>query len=177
MEGLRPCRATTTKQTPGTDTASVNAQCKDIIPKNVDPQRIAESMGIVVYREHFKKAGMDDWTSTHLHGFHAKQAGLEVIAVNTRFRRRSQRVTLAHELGHAVCHSGTDRANFRTAGGLLVDPAAERQADRFAARLLTCQVYVRIAVRELGNDPATLARFFDVPVGFMRDRLTELRLI
>ncbi|WP_061960622.1 ImmA/IrrE family metallo-endopeptidase [Demequina flava] len=111
--------------------------------------RTAEHMG---YRVQFRDIGR---ASGYLYG-----GGL--IVLNYRRSELTQRVTLAHELGHA--HHGHDwtRDHDRHRD--------ERQADQYAARLLISPVEYAAAEALVGSHAGALAR----ELGVTR-RLVELR--
>jgi Zn-dependent peptidase ImmA (M78 family) len=74
-----------------------------------------------------------------------------LILLNPRRTETVQKVTLAHELGHAhYGHTWTDEPRERL--------ARERIADRFAARLLISPREYAQAERLVGSHPGALAR-------------------
>lgn len=76
--------------------------------------------------------------------------GSGLIVVNYRSTEQVQRLTLAHELGH--CHHGHDWTREHD------QERDEREADRFAARLLISREAYADAERLVGNHPGALAR-------------------
>ena len=88
---------------------------------------------------------------------------------------RRFRFTIAHELGHWICHVvGAERpaAMFCRAKDISedADRVVEREANVFAAELLMPEPAVRVAWQELGDVAACAARF-DVSPTAMRWRL------
>lgn len=85
-----------------------------------------------------------------------------LILLNHRRAETTQRVTLAHELGHAYYgHAWTDNPRLHE--------SQERQADRYAARLLITAADYAAAERVAGHHPGAIAR----ELGVTR-RLVEL---
>ena len=96
---------------------------------------------------------------------------------------RRHRFTIAHEIGHWVCHClegrlpelepsycrATDIAND-------ADRAIEREANIFAAELLMPEPMVRVAWEQL-SDPAACAAKFEVSPSAMHWRLHNLGLV
>lgn len=86
------------------------------------------------------------------------------IVVSNRVMPSHQRFTIAHELGHLCL------------GHELEDWITERQANKFAARLLMPPVKVQ-EVYELGMSLKHMADYFQVSVECMGHRLRELELV
>ena len=96
---------------------------------------------------------------------------------------RRFRFTVAHEIGHWVCHCLSGRApklepSYCRAVDLTdaADRTLEREANVFAAELLMPEEAVRAAWEELGDVEACAARF-DVSPTAMQWRLYNLRLV
>ena len=94
---------------------------------------------------------------------------------------RRFRFTIAHEVGHWICHVvGTDRPEPRFCRAKDVsedaDRTLEREANVFAAELLMPEPAVRAAWGELGNIAACAARF-DVSPTAMQWRLYGFGLV
>jgi len=98
-----------------------------------------------------------------------------VIVVNSRQPSTRQRFTVAHELGHY--YLGHERSSFAEPGG---SSRQERDAERFAARLLMPAAWVRRYWKTYGANPenrvAILAALFEVSRAALRVRLKELGL-
>jgi hypothetical protein len=93
---------------------------------------------------------------------------------------RRFRFTIAHELGHWVCHAhqGTSAPpNFCRHSDIemISDRAIEREANIFAAELLMPEPNVRAEWRRTG-DPEVLADLFDVSLSAMSWRLYSFDL-
>lgn len=82
--------------------------------RDYDPWEHADRLGIPVYVRRLRSAN----------GIYFREYG-EII-LSDHLRHRDQRLTLAHELGHAELMHPDDR------------PKHEKQADQFAARNLIC---------------------------------------
>lgn len=95
------------------------------------------------------------------------------IIVKTNSPPARQRFSVAHELGHYV--KGHEVA-FARARGLGDRPVERREADRFAARLLMPEDWLRWAHTELEGNAEALAERFQVSGPAMRLRLRELGL-
>jgi len=112
----------------------------------VDPQQIAEQLGIVV-----ANAPMTDDVS----GMLVREPDRTVIGVNENHHDNRKRFTIAHEIGHLRLHKGRSvimdsdvRMNFRDKVASLATDREEIEANRFAAALLMPEHVVRPWVAE-----------------------------
>ncbi len=107
-----------------------------------------------------------------------QRGGIATLAIDPREPRKRLRFSLAHEIGHAMLHTGHVR-EFRLVSTKQASPAVlERQADHFAAELLVPMWALDLAVPERyrrGSVPFTpprplllkLADQFDVSLTMM----------
>ena len=113
--------------------------------------------------------------------------GERLIRINTAEGPRNElplrrfRFTIAHELGHWVCHAleGADPAvSYCRPIDLTeaADRSLEREANVFAAELLMPEAAVRASWEELGSADALASRF-DVSPSAMRWRLYSFGLV
>lgn len=120
-----------------------------------DPFRIAEGMNIEVW---FRDLG------DNTRGFYYRKLRRRYIAIHEGLDRAWQRFVCAHELGHDRIHPGIsrfflDEHSFFSAGKL------ERQANKFALRLLTAGEYIQPGetVEDFlrrNNIPPEMSKFF-----------------
>jgi IrrE N-terminal-like domain len=106
------------------------------------------------------------------------------IWLNGREARQSsgrRRFTLAHEVGHWVCHYEQGRVEPRYCRseeiGVGVGRAREREANAFAADLLMPENLVRREASTLRLNVHALARRFEVSLPAMKVRLQQLSLL
>jgi hypothetical protein len=92
-----------------------------------------------------------------------------------------RRFTLAHEVGHWICHYEQGRAEPKYCRseeiGVGVGRAREREANTFAAQLLMPEALVRREAPLLRLNVHALARRFDVSSPAMKVRLQQLSLL
>ena len=149
----------------------------------IDVERVAESEGAIIAREHF--SGVQS-------GFALRDGSRWVIGVNTATSRRRQRFTVAHELGHLLLHDGRQltvdhsvRVNWRDHKSSMATDREEIEANAFAAQLLMPGDLVRSATALLVSDGirtrdaviSSLAEQFDVSTEAMGYRLVNLGII
>lgn len=134
----------------------------------VDPERIAEAIGMIVERRHLR-----DGTSGMLR---VEQDASPEIYVDVNDVEQRQRFTIAHELGHYFerTTSGATDFNFIDRRGAEYD-AHEFYADEFAANLLMPEREVRARV-EAGDRLTKLAQYFGVSLPAAKLRLRRLNL-
>jgi hypothetical protein len=92
-----------------------------------------------------------------------------------------RRFTLAHEVGHWICHFEQGRVEPKYCRseeiGVGVGRAREREANAFAAQLLMPESLVRREAAALRLNVHALARRFEVSLPAMRVRLQQLSLL
>lgn len=142
----------------------------------VDLERVADRLGIRLYREPFVE---------EIDGIYIRIPGVPpVVAVNSSpFKPLSrQRFTIAHEIGHHLLSGRFVRGArvFFIDGADTSRSMLERACDRFAALLLMPEDMVRLWFGELSanreNRVAIMAERFGVSSAAMRVRLQELGL-
>lgn len=135
----------------------------------VDPERIANHIGIVVRRVPLELG---------ISGILRVEPGMDpVIFINDADSPQRQRFTIAHELGHYYERNsaGHDDYNIieRQRGGKY--DLHEFYADEFAGALLMPTRKVN-ELREQGQNVLQMARTFDVSLDAMKKRLERLAL-
>lgn len=139
------------------------------VPGPVDPERIANHIGIVVRRVPLEPG---------ISGILRVEPGLDpVIFINDEDSPQRQRFTIAHELGHYYERNsaGQDDYNIveRLRGGKY--DLHEFYADEFAGALLMPTRDVN-RLRDSGASVLHMARAFDVSMEAMKKRLARLEL-
>lgn len=107
---------------------NIHARVKHIVQKyeTRDPLKLAKYLNIhVVYKEY----------SLNTKGYYIKTIRNKFIVVNSILDENSQRVVLAHELGHAILHSSEPIYFIREHTLFPIGPY-EIEANKFAAELL-----------------------------------------
>ena len=108
------------------------------------------------------------------------------IWLNGREARQSpgrRRFTVAHEIGHWICHF--ERGRFEPqycrsediGVGIGIGRTREREANAFASQLLMPEVLVRREAEALRLNVHALARRFEVSLPAMKVRLSQLSLL
>lgn len=90
-----------------------------------DPIKIAKNMGIVVL---FEDLG-------EIHGYYNKIRRIKFIHVNKVATKEQLLYTLAHELGHAICHPDENTPQL-SAQSITSELKIEKEADYFATKLI-----------------------------------------
>ena len=90
-----------------------------------DPFKLAAQLGIVIMYEPLGS----------IYGYYSKSHQIKVIHVNVNLPFQKQILTVAHELGHAVQHSGVNTA-FLKKSTLFSTDKLEIEANTFAVELL-----------------------------------------
>ncbi len=107
---------------------NIHARVKHLVQKyeTRDPIKLAKHLNIhVIYKQY----------SPHTKGYYIKILNNKFIVVNSTLDEYSQRIVLAHELGHAVLHS-SEPICFIREYTLFPIGIYEREANKFAADLL-----------------------------------------
>jgi len=107
---------------------NIHARVKHLVQKyeTRDPLRLAKYLNIhVVHKEY----------SHHTKGYYIKTLRNKFIVVNSTLDEYSQRIVLAHELGHAILHSSEPIYFIREYTLFPIGPY-ECEANKFAAELL-----------------------------------------
>ncbi len=107
---------------------NIHARVKHLIRKyeTRNPLKLAKYLNIhAVHKEY----------SLHTKGYYIKTLRNKFIVVNSALDEHSQRIVLAHELGHAILHSCEPIYFIREYTLFPVGPY-EREANKFAAELL-----------------------------------------
>jgi Zn-dependent peptidase ImmA (M78 family)/transcriptional regulator with XRE-family HTH domain len=112
-----------------------------------DVDSVCAALGITVYRAHLGK----DLASTISGAFYKHPAIGFAILINLDMTRGRRRFTAAHELAHALLHSGSD-AIIVSDTGRRGDPR-ETYADAFAGEFLMPEEGIRRALESLGAGP------------------------
>jgi Zn-dependent peptidase ImmA (M78 family) len=150
----------------------------------VDVNRIARKLDISI-RKSEMEGDVDGFVVTNVEGYKA------VIGVNTSKHPNRQRFTVAHELGHALLHSGeklhVDQGfeiklrSSKPVGGYDLD---EKEANLFAAELLMPERLLERDLAEIGRidledqqSISELARRYRVSTQAMSIRLGYLRYL
>lgn len=140
----------------------------------VDLDRVCEMLGVTVFRADLGA----DLRTTISGGFFAHPVVGFSLLINLRMTPGRRRFTIAHELAHALFHSG--RMTRFVLSGVSKDPR-ERFADRFAGEFLMPTEGVRRALEEHGirgrvSDPVEvvgLQRYFHVSYATALVRLRQ----
>ncbi|MBI2844833.1 MAG: ImmA/IrrE family metallo-endopeptidase [Armatimonadetes bacterium] len=142
----------------------------------VDVDRIAERLGVDLYREEFVE---------EIDGFYLRIPGAPpVVAINNSYIKPCgrQRFTSAHEIGHhLLCRRVKTKTRLFYLDSVRTRKTAlERACDRFAALLLMPEPLVRQWFEDLSANPenrvAIMSERFGVSAWAMRVRLRELDL-
>lgn len=107
---------------------NIHARVKHLVQKyeTRDPLKLARYLNIhVIHKEY----------SPHTKGYYIKTIRNKFIVVNSTLDEYSQRIVLAHELGHAILHSSEPIYFIREYTLFPVGPY-EAEANKFAAELL-----------------------------------------
>nr|PZM87930.1 MAG: ImmA/IrrE family metallo-endopeptidase [[Clostridium] cellulosi] len=107
---------------------NIHARVKHLVQKyeTRDPLKLARYLNIhVIHKEY----------SPHTKGYYIKTIRNKFIVVNSTLDEYSQRIVLAHELGHAILHSSEQIYFIREYTLFPVGPY-EAEANKFAAELL-----------------------------------------
>ena len=91
-----------------------------------DPTQLCEKMGITVLTHDLPAS---------INGFTVRMEGMPFIVLSSALESFERRITIAHELGHIVLHSGTNSVSLSMNTSFCVTKY-EREADCFAAHLL-----------------------------------------
>jgi len=107
---------------------NIHARVKHLVQKyeTRDPLKLASYLNIHVIRKQY---------SYHTKGYYIKTLRNKFIVVNSILDKHSQRIVLAHELGHAYLHS-TESIYFIREYTLFPVGPYEHEANKFAAELL-----------------------------------------
>ncbi len=131
---------------------------------------IANALGVNVY----KRTGWPNNISGRI--FRSQEAGGPsgyAIEVNADHHANRRRFTIAHELAHLILHPNLvgdelfDDDLYRSG----LSNVVERQANKFAQRILMPDHLLQEAIAQFGPDPTVLARNFGVSEEAMRLRL------
>ena len=144
----------------------------------IDPERLAESLGIVVA----KTPAAADITSLFI-----RKPDREIVGVNANLTPRQQRFAIAHGIGHSKCSPGRILIIDSTRRLFLSEPATptdreEIEANRFATALLLPETAVRDCVIAAKRDEpdamiSEVARVFDVNPHLAAGRLLALGIL
>lgn len=107
---------------------NIRARVRHLVQKygTRDPERLAKELGIYVVRKEY---------SPHTKGYFIRIHRNKFITVNSTLDHYSQKIVLAHELGHAVLHYNFD-VRFIREYTLFPIGKYEIEANKFAAELL-----------------------------------------
>lgn len=107
---------------------NIHARVKHLVQKyqTRDPLRLARYLNINVAHKKY---------SIHTKGYYIKTLKNKFIVVNSTLDDYSQKIVLAHELGHAILHSSEPIYFIREYTLFPVGPY-EHEANKFAAELL-----------------------------------------
>jgi Zn-dependent peptidase ImmA (M78 family)/transcriptional regulator with XRE-family HTH domain len=112
-----------------------------------DVDSVCAALGITVYRAHLGK----DLSSTISGAFYKHPALGFAIIINLDMTRGRRRFTAAHELAHALLHSGNDAIIVSDTGRR--GDQRETYADAFAGEFLMPEESIRRALESLGAGP------------------------
>lgn len=133
------------------------------------PARLAEDMGVIV---RYEPMGTD---ASACKGFFICQSRQRLITVNSDLPETTQRVILAHELGHAALHKNEARMHtFHDFSMYETKAALEYEANLFAAELLLEDGEVAATLRE-ENSFFSAAKRLNVPPELLDFKLRILR--
>ena len=106
---------------------NIKLRVKNLIKKHntSDPTVLCEKLGIIVL--------YDDLGD--LKGYYKHPRGRKIIVINSLLSKFAQIIVLAHELGHAILHSGSTVALMHR-HILQYSSIMENEANKFAAELL-----------------------------------------
>ncbi len=130
-------------------------------PEQIDLHLLCETYGIEIHR-------ICGRSRAHAHPF---SPGRYIIAVDERLDLATQRVKIAHELGHLLLHEGIQPQSSEW----MID-WQESQANHFAEHLLL-PIYMMsplLADCSRYNAPAMLAQRFQVPMPLARARFERI---
>lgn len=102
----------------------------------IDPEKIAESLGVKIVKMFFEKSDISGLLKR------IGKDGNPVIAVNETDPPARQKFTIAHEIGHYLLHKSenimidTEQVHFRDENSSTATSLKEIQANQFAAELL-----------------------------------------
>lgn len=109
--------------------------------KTADPFEIAEALGIKV---NFWDSKIKDFTAQTF-----KAEGYQtIISIGSRYSDRGRRVLCAHELGHAILHTGV---NYYKVTEKNVQTMVEYEANLFAVALLFEEEELSIPMNKMSN--------------------------
>jgi Zn-dependent peptidase ImmA (M78 family) len=120
---------------------NIHARVKHLVQKyeTRDPLKLARYLNIhVVHKEY----------SPHTKGYYIKTIRNKFVVVNSTLDEYSQRIVLAHELGHAILHSSEQIYFIREYTLFPIGPY-ECEANKFAAELLIDDY----DIKEIRNEP------------------------
>ncbi|MBR6823137.1 MAG: ImmA/IrrE family metallo-endopeptidase [Clostridia bacterium] len=124
--------------------------------KTTDPFDLADKLGIFLLREDLGK---------EIDGFYVKSRGRSFICVNSSLPDHLMRLTLAHELGHAVLHPDLNSVWLKQ-HTLYAGSKYEKEADLFAIHLLMQDMdelpdSIGSLARKVGMDVRKLAKILE----------------
>jgi len=109
--------------------------------KTADPFEIAEVLGIKV---NFWDSKMKDFTAQTF-----KAEGYQtIISIGSKYSNRARKVLCAHELGHAILHTGV---NYYKVTEKNVQTMVEYEANLFAVALLFEEEELSIPINKMSN--------------------------
>jgi len=100
------------------------------LTKNTDPFAVCRDKNILVLRQPLGK-GPDA-----IKGFYYEKRRIKTITVNDDLPEVIQRIIVAHELGHAVLHTGSGIHEFHDVGLFDESSIMEKEANLFAGEFL-----------------------------------------
>jgi Zn-dependent peptidase ImmA (M78 family) len=108
---------------------NIHARVKHLVQKfdTRDPEKIAKELNIIIKKVPFK--------SQKTKGFFKKQFSKRFIVINSNLDEFSQKIVVAHELGHALLHC-SKLTHYLHEYTLFPHGKHENEANKFAAELL-----------------------------------------
>jgi len=100
------------------------------ITKSSDPFDVCRDRGILVLRQPFGK------DPNAIKGFYYEKRRIKTITINDDLPEVIQRIIAAHELGHALLHTGSGVHEFHDVGLFDESSQLEKEANLFAAEFL-----------------------------------------